>query len=60
MSESRLPGVFATALSRAGMESDAPFDDMQWHVIEWRHRAVTRLRTIRDDSEALEAAGLRE
>ena len=41
-----------------GMESDVPIDEMQWHVVEWRHGSVARLRTLRSESEALEAAGL--
>lgn len=41
-----------------GMESDAPIDEMQWHVVEWRHELVARLRTLRREAEALEAAGL--
>ena len=43
-----------------GMESDVPIDEMQWHVVEWRHGSVARLRTLRGESEALEAAGLLE
>ena len=43
-----------------GMESDAPIDEVQWHVVEWRHGSVARLRTLRSESEALEAAGLSE
>jgi ketosteroid isomerase-like protein len=41
-----------------GMESDVPIDEVQWHVIEWRHGSVARLRTLRSEAEALEAAGL--
>ena len=43
-----------------GMESDVPIDEMQWHVVEWRHGSVARLRTLRSEAEALEAAGLSE
>jgi ketosteroid isomerase-like protein len=43
-----------------GMESDVPIDEMQWHVVEWRHGSVARLRTLRSEAEALEAAGVRE
>lgn len=54
-----------TTLSRLrfrgqGMASDAPIDDMQWHVVDWRHGLIARLRTLRSESEALEAAGLPE
>ncbi len=43
-----------------GMESGVPIVDMQWHVVEWRHGSVARLRTLRSEAEALEAAGLSE
>jgi ketosteroid isomerase-like protein len=43
-----------------GMESNVPIDEMQWHVVEWRHRLIARLRTLRGEAEALEAAGLSE
>jgi ketosteroid isomerase-like protein len=41
-----------------GMESEVPIDEMQWHVVEWRHGSIARLRTLRSEAEALEAAGL--
>jgi len=43
-----------------GMGSDAPIDEVQWHVVEWRQGSVARLRTLRSEAEALEAAGLSE
>ena len=43
-----------------GRDSDAPIDEVQWHVVEWRHGSVARLRTLRSEAEALEAAGLSE
>jgi ketosteroid isomerase-like protein len=43
-----------------GMESDVPIDEIQWHVVEWRHGSVARLRTFRSEGEAFEAAGLAE
>ena len=43
-----------------GMRSDVPIDEMQWHVVEWRHGSVARLRTLRSEAQALEAAGLSE
>jgi hypothetical protein len=42
------------------MESDVPIDEVQWHVVEWRHGSVARLPTLRSEAEALEAAGLSE
>ena len=43
-----------------GMESDVPIDEVQWHVVEWQRGLVARLRTLRSEAEALEAAGLSE
>jgi ketosteroid isomerase-like protein len=41
-----------------GMESGAPMEQMQWHVVEWRQGTVVRWRTVRSEAEALEAAGM--
>jgi ketosteroid isomerase-like protein len=43
-----------------GIGSDAPWEQTQWHVTEWRQRKVIRWRVYADEAEALEAAGLRE
>jgi ketosteroid isomerase-like protein len=43
-----------------GMESGAPIEQAQWHVVEWRDGRAVRLRTLRTEAEALEAAGLSE
>ncbi len=43
-----------------GIESDAPWEQMQWQVAEWREGKATRWRTFLSEAEALEAAGLRE
>jgi ketosteroid isomerase-like protein len=43
-----------------GIESDAPWEQTQWQVAEWRNRKCVRLRTVQSEAEALEAAGLRE
>jgi hypothetical protein len=43
-----------------GTGSDAPWEQTQWHVAEWRDKKVIRWRIFMSESEALEAAGLRE
>ena len=43
-----------------GAGSDAPFEQVRWQVGEWRDGKLVELRTYASDSEALEAAGLRE
>ncbi len=43
-----------------GMESGAPIEQTQWHVIEWRRGKVVRWRTLGREAEAREAAGLSE
>jgi len=43
-----------------GMQSGAPMEQTQWHVVEWRQGTVVRWRTLRSEAEALDAAGLSE
>ena len=43
-----------------GTEKDAPADQTQWHVSEWRNGKVLRWQVFVSEAEALEAAGLRE
>ena len=43
-----------------GMESGAPMEQTQWHVVEWRQGTVVRWRTLRTEAQALEAAGTSE
>ena len=43
-----------------GMESDAPWEQTQWHVTEWHHKKSIRWRIFMSEAEALEAAGLSE
>ena len=43
-----------------GMDSDAPWEQAQWHVVEWGNEKAIRWRTFLSEAEALEAAGLRE
>jgi ketosteroid isomerase-like protein len=43
-----------------GIGSDAPMEQEQWHVNEWRKGRLVRFRAFRNEAEALEAAGLRE
>jgi ketosteroid isomerase-like protein len=51
----------ARALLRGhGTGSDAPWEQTQWHVAEWRDKKVIRWRIFMSEAEALEAAGLRE
>jgi len=41
-----------------GIESGAPFEQTQWHVVEWQGGTIRRWRTLGTEAEALEAAGL--
>ena len=43
-----------------GMDSDAPWEQTQWHVAEWRNKKTIWIRTFLSEAEALEAAGLKE
>ena len=43
-----------------GIESDAPWEQTQWHVAEWRQGKIIRWRAFLSEAEALEAAGLSE
>jgi ketosteroid isomerase-like protein len=43
-----------------GMESGAPMEQTQWHVVEWREGTVVRWRTLRSEAEALAATGMSE
>ncbi len=43
-----------------GMESDAPWEQTQWHVTEWRNGRAIRWRACASEAEALDAAGLSE
>ena len=43
-----------------GVETDAPADQTQWIVTEWRHKKGIWWRVFLNEAEALEAAGLRE
>jgi ketosteroid isomerase-like protein len=43
-----------------GVESDAPWEQTQWQVADWRHGKIIRGRVFLTEAEALEAAGLRE
>jgi hypothetical protein len=42
------------------MDSDAPWEQAQWHVVEWSNEKAIRWRTFLSEAEALEAAGLSE
>jgi ketosteroid isomerase-like protein len=52
--------VTRARLSGHGTESDAPWEQTQWHVVEWRHKKSIRWRIFMSEAEALKAAGLRE
>jgi ketosteroid isomerase-like protein len=52
--------VTRVSLRGHGMESDAPWEQTQWHVTEWRHKKSIRWRIFMSEAEALEAAGLPE
>ena len=43
-----------------GTGSDAPIEQTSWFVIEWRDNKAIWWRVVLSESEALEAAGLRE
>jgi ketosteroid isomerase-like protein len=43
-----------------GVESDAPMEQMQWFVTQWRNGRMVRVRVFVGEIEALEAAGLSE
>jgi len=43
-----------------GTGSDAPMEQTAWHVTEWRHKKAIWWRVFLSETEALEAAGLRE
>jgi ketosteroid isomerase-like protein len=43
-----------------GIESEAPWEQTQWQVAEWRQGKVIRLLAFLSEADALEAADLRE
>ena len=43
-----------------GIQSDAPIEQMQWLVTQWRDGKAIWWRTFQSEAEALEAAGLKE
>jgi ketosteroid isomerase-like protein len=43
-----------------GADSDTPFMDTVWVVVNWRDRKVVRWRVLTTEAEALEAVGLSE
>ena len=43
-----------------GTESDPPWEQTQWQVIEWSHGKAIWARICPSEAEALEAAGLEE
>jgi ketosteroid isomerase-like protein len=43
-----------------GIQSDAPIEQMQWFVTQWRNGKAIWWRTFQSEAEALEAAGRRE
>ena len=43
-----------------GIESDAPWEQTQWQVGEWRQGKLILSRTFLSEAEALEVAGLSE
>jgi ketosteroid isomerase-like protein len=53
--------TLATLRSRGhGADSDTPFVDTVWVVVDWRDEKAIRWRILSTDAEALEAVGLRE
>ena len=42
------------------MDSDAPWEQAQFPVMEWRNKKAIWWRILLSEAEALEAAGLRE
>ena len=43
-----------------GIESEAPWEQTQWQVAEWRQGKVIRLLAFLSEADAVEAAGLRD
>lgn len=43
-----------------GAGSGTPIDELQWQLVEWRHRKVVWWSVYPTEAEALEAAGVRE
>ena len=43
-----------------GADSDTPFVDTVWVVVDWRGKKAVRWRVLSTEAEALDAAGLRE
>jgi SnoaL-like protein len=43
-----------------GTERQAPADQTQWHLAEWRNRRIVRWHVFLSEAEGLEAAGLSE
>ena len=57
------PGDLSLARVRQhtqGTENDAPADQTQWHLSEWRDGKVLRWQVFVSEADALEAAGLSE
>ena len=53
--------TLATLRSRGhGADSDTPFVDTVWVVVDWRDKKAVRWRVCTSESEALEAVGLSE
>jgi ketosteroid isomerase-like protein len=53
--------TLATLRTRGhGADSDTPFVDTVWVVVDWRDRKAVRWRVLSTEAEALEAVGLRE
>jgi ketosteroid isomerase-like protein len=53
-------GIAALRVRGHGLDSGVPFEETMWAAGEWRDGKVTRWRNFGSESEALEAAGLRE
>ena len=43
-----------------GIDSEAPWEQTQWQVAEWRQGKVIRLLAFLSEADAVEAAGLRD
>ncbi len=53
--------TLATLRTRGhGADSDTPFVDTVWVVVDWRDKKAVRWRVLSTEAEALEAVGLRE
>jgi ketosteroid isomerase-like protein len=53
--------TLATLRTRGrGADSDTPFVDTVWVVVDWRGRKVVRWRVLSTEAAAIEAMGLRE